>query len=252
MNTVFGAVGLQKVKPNMSWSRRHRLPERMDDPSLSTDEHCLALRGLARINAVSRTATAVAATLTRLATEFHLERIRVLDVASGGGDVLLACAKQMRRRGKVAEFAGCDRSETAVEWANRSAARQSLHQVRFFRHDVVSQPLPREYDIVVSTLFLHHLSDAHAELVLRRMASAARRAVIVDDLRRGPLGYWLAVAACHALSRSPVVHYDGPVSVQAAFRCDEILDLARRVEGCRWEVRRRWPQRFLLLGRVDP
>ncbi len=187
MNTFFGAVGLQKVKPNMSWSRRHRLPERMDDPSLSADEHRRALRGLARINAVSRTAAAVAATLARLTTEFNLDKIRVLDVASGGGDVLLACAKQMRRRGKVAEFAGCDLSETAVEWANRSAARQSLREVRFFRHDVVSQPLPQEYDVVVSTLFLHHLSDAQAEVVLRRMASAARGGVVVDELLFGPL-----------------------------------------------------------------
>ena len=58
----------------------------------------------------------------------------------------------------------------------------------------------------------------------------------------------LAYLGTRILSRSPVVHVDGLLSVAAAFTMSEALELARRA---RWEgatVRWRWPFRFLLSG----
>jgi len=51
---------------------------------------------------------------------------------------------------------------------------------------------------------------------------------------------------CRLLSRSPIVHFDGPVSVQGAFRMDEALDLAARAGLDGATIRRSWPERFLL------
>ncbi|MFS6827638.1 hypothetical protein [Cyanobium sp. ATX-6F1] len=78
------------------------------------------------------------------------------------------------------------------------------------------------------------------------MAAATRHLVLVNDLIRSPLGYVLAWSACRLLSRSAIVHYDGPVSVQGAFQTQEVSAMAIQagLEGAL--VRRCWPERYLL------
>ena len=49
------------------------------------------------------------------------------------------------------------------------------------------------------------------------MKAAARRLVLVSDLRRSATGYFFAWAGCRLLSRSRVFHVDGTRSVAAAF-----------------------------------
>jgi hypothetical protein len=70
---------------------------------------------------------------------------------------------------------------------------------------------------------------------------------VMDDLCRSPLGYWLARWGCQLLTRSPVVHFDGPASVQSALTATEALQLAHAagLEGA--AVVRRWPERFTLV-----
>ncbi len=77
----------------------------------------------------------------------------------------------------------------------------------------------------MSSLFLHHLDDAAAAGTLRRFAEAAPRG-LVHDLRRSRSAHALAVAGCRLLSRSPVVHADGPQSVEAGFTAAEMAALA--------------------------
>jgi hypothetical protein len=99
------------------------------------------------------------------------------------------------------------------------------------------------------TLFLHHLVQEDAEQLLRRMAKAARRCVLVDDLVRGRTGYFLAWAGARLLTSSRIVHVDGPLSVRSAFTLPEVRALAEKagLHGARF--RRHWPQRFLLSWR---
>ena len=51
------------------------------------------------------------------------------------------------------------------------------------------------------------------------------------------------------LTRSPIVHVDGPLSVRAGFQPGEVLDMADRagLRGAR--ITRHWPQRLLLSWR---
>jgi hypothetical protein len=81
------------------------------------------------------------------------------------------------------------------------------------------------------------------------MARLATRLVLVNDLVRGPAAYALAWLGTRLLTRSPVVHLDGPRSVAAAFTLREARELAERagLHGAR--IDRRWPCRYLLAWR---
>jgi 2-polyprenyl-3-methyl-5-hydroxy-6-metoxy-1,4-benzoquinol methylase len=106
--------------------------------------------------------------------------------------------------------------------------------------------LPDGYDVVVSSLFLHHLSDAEALGLLRRLRSAVRRGIVITDLNRHYAGYLLAYLGTRLLTRSPMAHYDGPLSVQAAFNVREVHDLARQAGLDGATIRRVLAMRYLL------
>jgi SAM-dependent methyltransferase len=219
----------------------------MDQPELDDPEHALALTGLRRINTLSRAASALWPSMERLARARGPAAgpLRVLDLAAGGGDTAVALARRAERSGLAIEIEGCDLSARAAAIAgDRAAARGS--RVRFFTLDALADPIPEGYDVLTCSLFLHHLDEDQAVLLLRRMAAATNRMVLVDDLARSRTGCWLAWFACHWLSRSRVVRHDGPASAAAAFTPAEALELAHRAGLETATVHRHWPSRFLL------
>ena len=170
--------------------------------------------------------------------------IRILDLATGGGDVPIRLARLARRRGLDVRIDGGDLSPTAVDFA-REAARRAGVDVGFFRLDALNEPLPEGYNVMMCSLFLHHLSEDDAAGLLGKMAGSART-VLVNDLARSRVGYWLAQSACRVASCSPIVHHDGPASVASAFRLAEVRELATRAGLAGARVEPRWPWRFLL------
>ena len=156
----------------------------------------------------------------------------------------IAIKSRADQAGRVLEVEGCDISPVALEYAAKSAERRGL-KVRFFQHDALEKKLPGGFDLVSSSLFLHHLSDSDSVAFLRDLA-AVGRAILVQDLLRTRMGYLLALSTVRVITRSQVVRADGPRSVRAAFSLPEVEHLALRagLEGAR--IERCWPERFSL------
>jgi SAM-dependent methyltransferase len=217
----------------------------MDQPGLDAAEHAWALRGLCRINQFSRSAAMYWPELQRVAQARPGRTLRVLDVATGGGDVPIALARRAIRSGLAITIEGCDKSPRAVQFAGEQAAARAL-PLRFFTLDALTDEIPTGFDAIVFSLFLHHLDDHQTVRFLKRIKDAAGTLIMINDLLRGPIEYAMAWAGCRLLSRSPVVRHDGPASVRAAFTLREVRDLASRagLEGAK--LTRHWPGRFLL------
>jgi 2-polyprenyl-3-methyl-5-hydroxy-6-metoxy-1,4-benzoquinol methylase len=224
---------------------RNRKAEIMDEPGLAVERHRAALAGLGRINSWSRSAEILWPRLRTLARQLRGRPLRILDVASGGGDIAVRLW-QLARYAKVAiEIDGCDVSPTAIDYAERRA-RDAGASVRFHRLDALRDSIPPGYDVLMCSLFLHHLDEPAAIELLRRMGNAANHMVLVNDLNRSRFGLILAQIGTQILSRSDVVHNDGPQSVRGAFTPDEALELAKRAGLHGATVSRRWPARYLL------
>jgi SAM-dependent methyltransferase len=222
---------------------RDRRPEVMDQPGLDPGAHHHALRGLARINRWSRS---VAAIWPVVAAQWTGGRpVRVFDLACGAGDVLVGLWRKAAKAGVPVALDGCDVSPVALEHAARRAAEAGA-AVRLIRADALCDILPDGYDVVCASLFLHHLTDDEAVAVLGRMKRSTERVVVVDDLLRSRAGYALAWAGTRLLTRSRVVHADGPLSVRAAFTVPEVRRLADAAGLTGATIRTHWPYRFLL------
>ncbi len=225
--------------------------EEIDDPELKDDLLQGALRGLARINSLSRSANIVWLPLVSLARQLKTDRLRILDVATGAGDIPLALWRKARKSGVRLEIHGVDVNERALTYARNQADARGA-DIQFSRMDAIAEEFPRDYDVVISSLFLHHLPDESIARLLNAMAEAAHHMVLINDLRRHPFGLGLAHLAGSVLTRSPVVRVDAVRSVRAAFTLSEARDLAARAGLNGAVVSRRWPCRFLLSWRRSP
>jgi SAM-dependent methyltransferase len=236
----------------MAWlSRRDRRPEVMDQPDLDPDRHRQALNALRRINVLSACAATLYGPLRQLQADLGAAKLRVLDVASGGGDVAVRLWRRAAEAGLDWRVAGCDVSPVAVGHAREYAFREAA-PVHFFQLDALRQPIEGAYDAVVCSLFLHHLDDDDAVALLRAMARVnddGSRLVLVNDLDRSLVGLWAAYVGSRLLTTSTVVHTDGPLSVRAAFTPAEAVELARRAGLANATVRRCWPWRWQLTWR---
>jgi 2-polyprenyl-3-methyl-5-hydroxy-6-metoxy-1,4-benzoquinol methylase len=231
------------MRPDISIRRLE--PELMDDPALETREHLRALRGLRLVNRVSRTAHVLWGPIRALAGVPGHPPVRVLDIATGSGDVPLALARLARKQGIRLTVDGCDQSERALDLA-RARAGESGAESRFFRMDAIREALPGDYDVLMCSLFMHHLSEQDGIELLYRMRAAARRMVLVSDLRRSTAGLALAWVASRVFSRSRVMRTDAILSVRAAYTIDEFRGLAHEAGLDGAAIRAVWPQRFLL------
>lgn len=227
------------------WLQRRELePEIMDDPELDQQRHFAALKGLSRLNALSASVNILWRPIHKLAHRLKTSHLRVLDIASGAGDIPLRLSHRARRANLRLEILGLDISPRAIEFARQRAEGDA--SITFEQRDVLNAPLPSGYDVVTSSLFFHHLENATAASLLRSMGAAARHVVLVNDLRRNVSGLMLAYAASRLLTRSDVVHIDAPLSVKAAYTPQEFLDLAKQAGLENAHVYRRWPCRMLL------
>ncbi len=226
-------------------SERDRQPELMDNPSIDSASHVTALRGLRRVNRLSRTAQGLWRVIADGIAPNPQRPVKILDVACGGGDVAIDLARTVRNAGQLVKVVGCDISATAIDYARRNATSHES-DVQFELRDALADGLPSGFDVVYCTLFLHHLDDDDAEQLLRNMAGAACQMVVVSDLRRTVTGYLLAWIVTRLLSRSVVVHTDGPLSVRAAFSVREMRDLCNRSGLQTASVVHVWPQRMLM------
>lgn len=219
-------------------------PELMDQPGLDPARHLEALDALACVNRISGTASRI----WRVILEIHGRTgrsVRVLDIACGGGDVVADIATRARRAGVPLEAHGCDVSALALEAARARSSGED--GVEFFGLDARCDPIPRGYDLLCSSLFLHHLPAGSATELLRRMASSTTSSILVQDLRRTRLGFLFAYFGLLALTRSDVARSDGLTSVRGAFTQREAKTLCADAGLVGAVVRPVWPQRFSIL-----
>ncbi|MBV8781999.1 MAG: methyltransferase domain-containing protein [Phycisphaerae bacterium] len=218
--------------------RRRLVPEIMDSAALSAERHALALDGLRRINRLSGIAGQLLDPILRFAGH---STIRLLDVASGGGDVPLALARALRQRGMPVELTLFDRSDVGL-----AKARAIDPNVRTYIGDA-AESLPDDgFNIVTCSLFLHHLDRETAIGVLSNMRQVTHGLLLVSDLRRCVGGLIAAEVICRLISRSDVVHYDGPASARAAWTIEEFRSMADSAGLSGATIRRASPFRMLL------
>jgi SAM-dependent methyltransferase len=153
-------------------------------------------------------------------------RLRVVDLATGSGDIPRLLVDFARNIGAHIELDAVDRQSATLQIARKLSA--GYPEISFHEADILGWHCAQDYDIALCSLVLHHFGDADAVSVLRRCRELSKRFVLVSDLRRGFLlrvGVHLLTAA---IFREPMTRFDARLSAQRAFSFPEMRQLAIR------------------------
>ena len=231
---------------------RSGAPELMDDQSVDYETFRGCLVDLARVNALTLAHRPTFRFLDRLRAAGRLPAGRplaIVDVGSGYGDLIRAVAAWAERHGVAVELTGLD----ANPWAARAAAEATAPgtPVTWRTGDVFAVTQPA--DLVLSSLFTHHLPDPALARFLAWSEDGARLGWFVNDLRRSRFSYEGFALASRLLRMHRFVQHDGPVSIARSFvEADWRRALqAARVPETAVSIERRFPFR-LCVTRVKP
>ena len=201
----------------LDFSRRSSLEELMDTEPVGFEEFRACLVDLARVNRLTLAHGPTLAFLDRvLAAGWPKDRpLELVDVGSGYGDLLRKIGAWAVRRGVAISLTGVDLNP----WSARAAAEATSpgQPIRWVTADAFAYEPKVGIDVVVSSLFTHHLPDRQVARFLAWMDENARLGWFVNDLHRHPLPYhffrhWSRLAQWHRF-----VQHDGPVSIARAF-----------------------------------
>lgn len=223
----------------------------MDQPDLPLEHHQEALVGLARLNRWTGVATSMYRELRKAARVDPSRPLKVLDIASGAGDLPVSWARKARRDGLKLEITTIDISDVAVE-AQKKLAAESGVSLHALQRDCLQQSLPDGHDVVTNSLFLHHLNQADVVRLISKMNQSALQRVVVCDLDRSRINLGLVSIGARLVTRSFVVHHDASLSVRGAFTRREMQLLCEKAVSLPVAVRRIVPCRmmFVLEGTV--
>ena len=178
--------------------------------------------------------------------------LRILELGAGDGTLLLGVARSLTPGWPRVQLSLLDRQDIVTPatlagfaklgWAAQVQVADVLAWAA--RPDVTSSELPSpaspspspstRWDLITTSLFLHHFEDAELDLLLAAVAARCDRFHACEPGRS-----WLALAGSHlvgAIGANAVTRADAVLSVRAGFRHDEISARWPRA-GVDWQLR---------------
>ncbi len=190
------------------------LPELMDG-ECSYEEFRECLRSLEQVNRWLLGYRPTLAWLERLPRALPAP-VHLVDVGSGGGDLLRQIAAWARRSGIAVHLTGIDLNPYSAPAAAESTPTEL--GIAWVTGDALNYRPEKPIDIVVSSLMTHHLENDEIVALLRWMEATAQVGWFINDLERSAwssriFGWMARIAGWHRF-----VRHDGPVSFRRAFR----------------------------------
>jgi SAM-dependent methyltransferase len=230
------------------FSRRSTETEWMDDETVDYDTFRGCLHDLAQVNVVTLAHRATLEFLERLRLGGGLDlgrAVEIVDVGSGYGDLLRAVGRWAARKGVEVRLTGVDLNP----WSAKAAAEVTEAPIRWLTSDLFDYDEP--CDLVVSSLFTHHLTDDQNVRFLAWMERTATVGWFVNDLHRHPFPFYGFGLLAWVMRWHPFVGHDGPISIARAFSARDWRGLLERAGVRGAEVRWRFPFR-LCVARIKP
>lgn len=151
---------------------------------------------------------------------------RVLDLATGSGDIPRLVIDYARKVGATVTVEAIDQQASTVEIARGLSA--DYPEIVFTQGDALFFGADGQYDIVLCSLALHHFGDKAAVQLLERCRQLSRRFVLVSDLRRGLLTSIGAYLLTAFVFRQAMTRTDARLSAARAFSFREFQSLAEQ------------------------
>lgn len=169
------------------------------------------------------------------------KEITIIDLGCGGGDILRDLAKYGQKKGYRFKLIGIDANADAVAYANELS--ENYDNLQFITCDIFSEDFESmKYDIALATLFFHHFKTPELLSFLSKLVNTAQLGVVVNDLHRSKLAYYLYKIICIPI-KNHMIKQDGLTSILRGFKRKELVVMSQKLKVT-YQLKWKWAFRF--------
>lgn len=169
--------------------------------------------------------------------------IQIADIGCGNGAILREIANWGRAKNYRFQLTGIDANPYTIEIAEKLSA--FYPEIQFSALNLFSEDYKnKEFNIVLCTLTLHHFNNSEITGILNNFYKQAKIGIVINDLHRSKLAYFLFKAFCRVFINNEIARKDGLTSILRGFKKEELLVLASEIPGTTNKIRWKWAFRY--------
>lgn len=237
---------MQKLPRIKDISKRSKEPEILDETAFPLEEIDEIYEN---INKINRWLGGDAPTLNALKKAVKgRTHVKVIDVGSGGGGMCRNVSDLLAKMKIPHEVIGVDINDDSLAIARERS--KDYRNVQFKKVDIFSEEFRNmEADIIISTLTFHHLTNKQIGDVLENCMSHDEIVVIINDLHRSKLAFYLFYIVGAVFSLHFVNRYDGLISILRSFRKPDLKafenELTHKYPDLKSDISWKWAFRWV-------
>ncbi|MGB5190906.1 methyltransferase domain-containing protein [Robiginitalea sp.] len=225
-----------------SFKKRSNTPELMDDLELPKNELEAALADLKMVNTLlGGHAVGMAGLKPFLSREIPCH---ILDIGCGDGEFLRHLHKYCSKKGFKVRLTGWDRNAESLE--RGSSQNKDGMDIQYEVRDIMEFPqLPEGEFVIICNLFMHHFTDEQIHRMLSYWSDSKCKAIVINDLDRNPLAYYLFRLFGVIFMKSKIAIHDGLISILRGFRNSELKQFSLSMGVTTHQIQWKWAFRYL-------
>ncbi|MFD0797601.1 methyltransferase domain-containing protein [Maribacter chungangensis] len=232
----------------IDWTRRSEQKELMDDFTGPVGELATVLQDITRVNRILGGNKITVDAVFKLIGEFQKESYTILDMGCADGNMLRNIALEARKRTIDVKLIGVELSSDAVMLARK--ASEDFPEISYHIKDILTADFSDfNCDIVTTTLTMHHFNNEGILQFLHQFERLSTIGIVINDLERSKLAYWLFKAFSRLFIRTKTARIDGLISITRSFSRSELEAFAKKLPKLDHRISWKWAFRYVWVMR---
>ncbi len=223
---------------------RSKEEEWMDDFHLEGAVLEKTLRDIAKINKwLGGNKITINGVIDLLKYKSKDKKYKIIDIGCGNGDMLRMLADYAIQQGYDFELIGVDANQFTIDQANLLS--KNYTNITFYCENIFEEPyINRTYDILLCTLTLHHFTNTEIKKILTNGIQQSAIGIVINDLHRSALAYYLFIVVCFFFLRNPMAKNDGLISILKGFKRKELKAWSIAFKEYKHDIKWKWAFRY--------
>lgn len=228
----------------MNFNERINQSELMDTQKLDQDHLRQVFSDINRSNELLGGNKISLNTISSIQRKLRWQKFSILDVGCGDGVLLRQLADYFAPRGIEVALVGLDNNKDAIDIAEDLSA--NYPNITYYCSDILenNNQIPK-CDLLISSLTMHHLSNLEIPHYLNRCRELAMKTIIINDLERSKLAYYLFKIFSLIFIKSAIAKEDGLTSIRKGFTKKELESFSEFMSDWKHSISWKWAFRYV-------
>ena len=228
----------------LNTDHRTHATEIMDDFAMEGETLREALDKIAKINQfLGGNKLTLQGVQSLISKRLSNKQLVIVDIGCGNGDMLRTLADYAAGNGLNFKLIGIDANPFTINYA--SALSSHYPNISYQCDDIFDDNFKTlKYDIVLSTLTLHHFKDDEIIKLMDIFFKNASIGIVINDLHRSAISYRLFQGLCFIFSLNAMSREDGLVSILRGFKKKDLQIFSEKLKLNKYSIDWKWAFRY--------